>query len=133
MSSLGRRLLALKWRVDFGDFVHCFGGVATSWVVSKKGTVGRGWFVVLEELDTVELQQNDKEKLVILFVVASLVDSVVSLVCFDSKKATSVICMGFLLDDNSRFSNMLGAAKKFASLLISIWNLAHIELPHQCG
>lgn len=88
---------------------------------------------MLEELDTVGLQQNDKEKLVILFVVASLVDSVVSLVCFDSKKATSVICMGFLLDDNSRFSNMLGAAKKFASLLISIWNLAHIELPHQCG
>ena len=34
---------------------------------------------MLEELDTVELQQNDKEKLVILFVVASLVDSVVSL------------------------------------------------------
>ena len=57
---------------------------------------------MLEELDTVGLQQN-KEKLVILFVVASLVDSVVSLVCFDSKKATSVICMGFLLDDNSRF------------------------------
>ena len=69
----------------------------------KKGLWVEVGFVVLEELDTVELQQNDKEKLVILFVVASLVDSVVSLVCFDSKKATSVICMGFLLDDNSRF------------------------------
>ena len=69
--------------VDSGDIVHWLG--ATSWVVSKKGS---GLTLIGGARHNIGSQENGKEKVVVevMFVVASLVDSVGSLVGLTSRR-----------------------------------------------